>query len=156
MPTTHPVSAAVHCGRYDCGHILRSDDRALKRAAFLYLAREGGVEVSIANEAADVLAALALMRAGRPCSEVREYRTPGVRSSEVRSPATVSTVRLSDEVREVMALAVRGYDIPEIAEMTYRSVETVRSHFAKARKATDAHSTMAAGVALVRLGIIAY
>lgn len=152
---TNAVTSAVHVGRYDCGHILRSDDRALKRAAFIHLAREGGVQVSTASDGADVLAALALMTASRPCSEVRAYRTPGVTAAtRPTTPATVTEVKVSAQVAEVMGMVVQGYDIPEIAVATYRSTETVRSHMAVARRATGAHSSMAAGVALVRLGII--
>lgn len=152
---THPVTSASHCGRYDCGHILRSDDMALKRAAFVHLCREADVFVSTEDEAADVLAALALMMSGRPCSEVRAYRTPGITTANRPStPATVTTVNLSSEVLEVMGYVARGYDIPEIAAVTYRATETVRSHMARARKATDAHSSMAACVALTRLGLI--
>jgi len=156
MPAhTHPVTSASHCGRYDCGHILRSDDQALKRAAFLHLRREAGHTFTTRGETGDVLAALTLMRQGRPCSEVRNYRTPGVRAADVpTTPATVTDVRVSPQVVEVMTLAAQGYDIPEIAEQTYRAVETVRSLMAVARKATGAHSTMAAAVALQGLGII--
>jgi DNA-binding NarL/FixJ family response regulator len=154
MPT-NPITSAAHCGRYDCGHILRSDDRALKRAAFLHLSREAGLTVSTSGEAADVLAALALMRDGRPCSEVREYRTPGVSAAtRPTTPATVSEVVVSEQVVEVYRLLVQGYDIPEIAEATYRATETVRSLLAVGRKRTGAHSSMAAGVALTRLGLL--
>lgn len=154
MPT---LESAIHCGRYDCGHVTRSDDRAVKRALVLYLAREGGVEVSTAGEPADVLAVLGLMRAGRPCSEVREWRTAGVtRATTPPTPATTDgpLCRVSPEVLEVAALYAQGYDIPEVAEMTYRRPETVRSHLKVARRATAAHSSHAAVVTLARWGMI--
>jgi DNA-binding NarL/FixJ family response regulator len=95
------------------------------------------------------------MRSGRPCSEVRNYRTPGVRAADVpATPATCTDVSLSPQVLEVMALVAQGWDIPEIAEATFRSTETVRSHMSRARKATSAHSSMAACVALAGLGLI--
>lgn len=159
MPTstvTNPVTASMHCGAYQCGHILRSDDRALKRAAFLHLRREAGHTVSTRNEAADVLAALALMGSHRPCSEVREYRTPGVTAStRPATPATVTEVSLSPQVLECIQMVAQGYDIPEIAEATFRSTETVKSHLSRARKATHAHTSHAAAVALAGLGLIA-
>lgn len=146
MPT---IASAVHCGRYDCGHITRSDDRAVKRALYLYLRREAGHRVSTASEGADVLAVLALMREGRPCTEVREWRVAGVRRAE--APATPATteapaLKITPQMTEVIGLVAQGYDIPEIAASTYRAEETVRSLLARCRKATNAHSSVAAAV----------
>jgi DNA-binding NarL/FixJ family response regulator len=151
------VASAVHCGRYDCGHVTRSDDRAIKRALVIYLAREAGLAPSTAAEAADVLAVLALMREGRPCSEVREWRTAGVtRSTAPATPATTDApvIKVTPQMCEVATLVAQGYDIPEVAEATYRSVETVRSLLARCRKATSAHSSHAAVVTLARWGHI--
>lgn len=152
------LSSAVHCGRYDCGHVTRSDDRAIKRALVIYLAREAGLDVSTASEDADVLAVLGLMRAGRPCSEVREWRTAGVtRATAPATPATTTApaIRVTPQMIEVATLVAQGYDIPEVAEATYRSVETVRSLLARCRKATNAHSSHAAVVTLARWGYVA-
>lgn len=157
MPTTttHPVTSAIHCASYQCGHIARSDDRAIKRALFLYLRREAGHTFTTRGEGSDVIAALALMREGRPCSEVRNYRTPGVRAADVpTTPANVAEVRVSPQVVEVVTLIAQGYDIPEIAAMTHRAIETVRSLLAVARRATGAHTSHGAAVALVGLGLI--
>lgn len=151
------IESAVHCGRYDCGHIVRSDDRAIKRALVIYLAREAGVAVDTTHDGADVDAVLALMRAGRPCTEVREWRTPGVtRATAPATPATVDAPlrRVGPEVCEVATLYGQGYDIPEVAAMTYRRPETVRSHLKVARQATAAHSSHAAVVTLAKWGII--
>lgn len=151
----HPVSASIHCSSYQCGHIDRSDDRAIKRALFLYLRREAGHTFSTRGEGADVLAAYRLMRTGRPCTEVRNYRTPGVTSATTpTTPATVTEVKVSPQVCEVITLVCQGYDIPEVAAMTHRSPETVKSLLSVARKATGAHTSKGAGVALVGLGII--
>jgi DNA-binding NarL/FixJ family response regulator len=152
------VASAVHCGRYDCGHVTRSDDRAIKRALVIYLAREAGLAPSTADEAADVLAVLALMREGRPCSEVREWRTAGVtRATAPATPATTDgpRIRVTPQMCEVATLIAQGYDIPEVAEATYRSVETVRSLLARCRQATAAHSSHAAVVTLARWGYVA-
>lgn len=153
--TASPVTASIQCGAYQCGHITRSDDRAIKRALFLWLRREAGHKVSTSKEAADTLAALALMTAGRPCSEVRNYRTPGLKAADkAATPATVTEVSLTPQVLEIMQLVAQGYDIPEMAEMTFRAQETVRSHMTRARKATHAHTSHAAAVALAGLGLI--
>lgn len=151
------VSSAVHCGRYDCGHVTRSDDRAVKRALALYLAREAGMDVSTATEEADVLAVLGLMRAGRPCSEVRDWRVPGVRRADVpATPATTDAplITITPQMCEVATLVLQGYDIPEVAEATYRAEETVRSLLARCRKATAAHSSVAAGVKMAEWGFV--
>lgn len=151
------VSSAVHCGRYDCGHVTRSDDRAIKRALVIYLAREAGVAVDSTADGADVHAVLGLMRSGRPCSEVREWRTAGVtRATAPATPATTEApaIRVTPQMIEVATLVAQGYDHPEIAESTYRSVETVKSLLARCRKATNAHSSYAAAVTLARWGYI--
>lgn len=156
MPTTtHPVTASIYCGSYQCGHIARSSDRAIKRALVLHLIREAGTTPDTRNENADTLAALALMASGRPCSEVRNYRTPGYTAATVPvTPATADPFGLSDECVEVMALVAQGYSHPEIATMTHRAKETVRSLVSVARKATSAHSQEAAAARLFVLGII--
>jgi DNA-binding NarL/FixJ family response regulator len=151
------LSSAVHCGRYDCGHVTRSDDRAIKRALVIYLAREAGMDVSTAGEDHDVIAVLGMMRAGRPCAEVREWRTAGVtRATAPVIPATTDgpVITVTPQMIEVATLIAQGYDIPEIAEATYRSVETVRSLLARCRKATNAHSSHAATVTLARWGYV--
>lgn len=151
------IASSVHCGRYDCGHILRSDDQAIKRALFIYLRREAGHAVSTADEAADVLAVLALMREGRPCSEVREWRTPGVtRATAPAIPATTDApaIKVSPQMVECVALVAQGYDIPEIAQATYRSTETVKSLLTRCRQATNAHTSMAAAVKFAEWGLI--
>lgn len=151
------IASAVHCGRYDCGHITRSDDRAVKRALALYLSREAGLPVDTSGEEADVLAVLGLMRAGRPCMEVRNYRTPGVTAAS--TPATPATtdapaLTITPEMVEVAGLILQGYDYPEIAEMTYRRKETVRSHAKRITKAANAHSAMAGAVKMVEWGYV--
>lgn len=154
MPT---IASAVHCGRYDCGHITRSDDRAIKRALFIYLRREAGHAVSTADEAGDVLAVLALMREGRPCTEVREWRVQGVtRATAPATPATTDApaIKVTPQMTEVIGLVAQGYDIPEIAAMTYRSTETVRSLLGRCRKATNAHSSVAAAVKFAEWDLI--
>jgi DNA-binding NarL/FixJ family response regulator len=151
------IASAVHCGRYDCGHVTRSDDRAVKRALVIYLAREAGLDPSIAREDADVLAVLALMREGRPCAEVREWRTAGVtRATTPATPATTDAprIKVTPQMIEVAGLVAQGYDIPEVAAATYRSVETVRSLLARCRQATAAHSSHAAAVKMAAWGYI--
>lgn len=151
------VASAVHCGRYDCGHVTRSDDTAVKRALYVYLRREAGAVIDTSTEGADVLAVLALMRAGRPCMEVRNWRTPGVTAAT--TPATPANtdaplVKVSPQMIEVAQGVARGMDIPEIAEATYRSVETVRSLLGRCRQATAAHSSVAAAVKMAEWGLI--
>jgi DNA-binding NarL/FixJ family response regulator len=151
------IASAIHCGRYDCGHVTRSDDQAVKRALVVYLAREAGVPCDTTEDGADVAAVLGLMRAGRPCSEVREWRTAGVtRTTAPATPATTGApvVRVTPQMIEVASLIAKGYDHPEVAEMTYRSVETVKSLLARCRKATSAHSSHAAAVKMAEWGYI--
>lgn len=148
-----PVTAAMHCGRYDCGHIVRSTDRALKRALFLYLAEaDGQGYLGSRREAAEVLAALALMRAGAPCQAVAGYAT----EATAPAPVVVATEApsLTPQQIEVLTLVAEGYAFPEIAAETGRATETVRSLSAAARRATGAHSTHEAAMVASRYGLI--
>lgn len=151
------ISSAIHCGRYDCGHITRSDSQAVKRALALYLAREAGLAVDTSTEEADTLAVLGLMRAGRPCTEVRNYRTAGVTSAT--TPATPATteapaIRVTPEMCEVAALILQGYDYPEIAARTHRAKETVRSLARRVIRVANAHSAMAGAVWMASHGYV--
>lgn len=152
MPnTSHPISTASLCAAYQCGHIMRSDDLAIKRALFLFTRRTRGATVSTRGESADVRAALSLMMAGRSCAQVKGYATTGqALPAPVAHP--VGTYVPSDEVLEVLALVAQGYDIPEIAEQTHRAIETVRSLMGMARKRTGSHTTMDAACVLAEAG----
>lgn len=151
------ISSSIHCGRYDCGHITRSDSQAVKRALALYLAREAGLTVDTSSEEADTLAVLGLMRAGRPCTEVRNYRTAGVTSATTpATPANTDTpaVRITPEMVEVAALILQGYDYPEIAARTHRAKETVRSLSKRIIATANAHSAMAGAVKMAEWGYV--
>jgi DNA-binding NarL/FixJ family response regulator len=157
MPrTAHPITASAHCGTYGCGHIAKSSDRYVKRAGILHQRRLAGHRFSTTGEDQRTLAALALMRQGRPCIEVRNYADPGALSARnvPVTPATADPMGLSDECVEVMTLVAQGYSHPEVAAMTHRATETVRSLVAVARRATAAHTQEGAVVALYGLGII--
>lgn len=151
------IESAIHCAAYQCGHIGRCDDQAVKRALVVYLAREAGVPCDTSSDGADVAAVLGMMRAGRPCSEVREWRTAGVtRTSAPATPATTDAprIRITPQMCEVATMVAQGYDHPEIAAATYRSVETVKSLLARCRKATAAHTSPAAAVKMAEWGHI--
>lgn len=153
MPTA--AANATGCGRYDCGHVGRSDSRALKRAAFLYLAEVDGQGDLCGREGADVLAALALMREGHPCEFVAQHYSGERTRRPMPSPRPeVTTPVLTPQQSEVLALASEGWAIPEIAEMTNRATETVRSLLAMCRRNTATHSTLDAAVVATRYGII--
>jgi DNA-binding NarL/FixJ family response regulator len=148
MPTA--ITHAIHCGRYDCGHIVRSDSAALKRALYLHLcATDGQGYLGARNEPADVLAALALMAQGAPCTEVA-----GVTPRTSNPPAAAVAPTFTPRGLEVLSLVAEGKDIPEMADATGLSVETVRSHLAVARKACGAHSSAEAAMIASRFGLI--
>lgn len=64
--TTSTAHAAHHCG-----HVGRSTSAAVKRAAILYGCEQAVAGFAVpADEPADVMALLALMRAGAPCDVV--------------------------------------------------------------------------------------
>lgn len=137
------IESATRCGRVDCGHVHRSESRAVKRALFLYLCESDdriGAGVMESAEGADTLAALAAMRRGAPCAEV--LAAAGVPAPRVGATPRTATrgPSLTDRQVEVLALVAEGYAYPEIARTLGKSVETVRDRVKGAMKATSTHS----------------
>lgn len=156
MPT---IASSIHCAAYQCGHIGRSDDLAVKRALYLHLCRESGVEPMPVpgGDTDETLAVLALMREGRPCSEVRNYRTAGVTAAT--TPATPATteeeaITITPQMVEVATLIASGYSYPEVARMTGRKTETVRSLAKRCIRAANAHTAMAAVAKMTEWGYL--
>lgn len=158
---TIAAALATSCGRYDCGHVGRSDNQALKRAAFLFLAEQAGVTgVRTANEPAGTLAALALMRAGEACDTVAEVvrernpETGRTTQRTVRTPTPHAEGRVTTGQAAVLRLIREGYDIPEIAERLTLATATVRSHLGYASRNLRTHSALDAAVEATRLNLL--
>lgn len=159
MITTHPVKAAVHSGRYDCGHVLRSEDVNCKRALFIHMSKANGFNPTTDDEEQDTLAALALMEQGATCLEVLARKgTP--RRAEQDAEREVPALALTPQMREVLGYVACGWSNPDIAGVTGRNVETVRSLLAAARKRVGAtlpmgcHDSMLAAVIAAKAGLI--
>lgn len=150
----HPITSSARCASYQCGHISRSEDQAIKRALVLHLAKQAGVSFSTRGEGTDVLAAYRLMQAGRTCAEVRNYAGTAPADPVTREGATSASGSITPQVCEVMALIAKGHSHPQVAEATGRQTETVRSLVARARMLTGAHTQEDAVVALVLSGHI--
>ena len=150
------VAAAVACDDYTCGHITRSPYRAVKRALFLFHAERSEVGSLVrATEAPEVLAALALMRAGAECAAIIDAGTATPADAEALVGYTVPAMAsLSPQVLAVMDLVTEGLSYPEIAAEVGSAVETVRSHVKRAMRATATHNAVEAAVALVVEGLI--
>lgn len=158
---TISAALATSCGRYDCGHVGRSNNQALKRAAFLFLAEQAGVTgVRTSNEPAGTLAALALMRQGEACDTVaevvreRDADTGRVRQRTVRTPTEHAAPHVTSGQASVLRLIREGYDIPEIAERLTLATATVRSHLGYASRNLRTHSALDAAVEATRLGLL--
>lgn len=153
---------AAECGRLDCGHLYRSDSLAVRRATLLYLAECNGLPVDLDAEAPETAAVLGMLRESEHPTPVYRRGTlaSGGRGYVRSAPGTLITlpdasgIRLTPERREVFALAWLGHSASEIAELTSRSRETVRSHMGNLRRMTGAHDAPSALLALVLVGAL--
>lgn len=150
------VAQAVTCEDYTCGHITRSPYRAVKRALFLFHAEAHEAVGSLvrASEAPEVVAALALMRAGAECAAVIEAGTLSEGEAVTLAASMPDPSTLSPQVLAVMALVCEGLSYPEIADEVSSATETVRSHVKRAMRATGTHNAVEAAVSLVAEGLI--
>lgn len=148
---------AASCGRLDCGHLYRSDSRAVRRAVLLYLAEGAGYAVDLDREAPEVAAVLGTLRTvGHPRPL---YVRDGSRYART-TPATavplpdVTGLRLTPERVDVYRLLWQGCSTGEAAALSGRSRETVRSHAGNLRRLTGAHDAPSALVALALAGAL--
>lgn len=149
------VASAACTGDYHCGHITRSSSRAVKRAAFLYLAEAQGCGwLGRRTEAPEVLAAVVLMRAGAACASVIAAATGDEPAVAEMALALVPATPLSVQVLGVMVLVCEGWSYPEIADEQGIATETVRSHVKRAMRSTGAHTALDAAVLLTEQGLI--
>lgn len=149
-----PVVSACFDGRYDCGHITRSASVPVKRALFLYRAESEGLGyLGGRHEAAEVLAALALMRVGGECADI--LVAGGAAAEAVETALTSVPVSSPTPTQcEVLALVAEGFSYPEIAAQTGRAVETVRSLVKAAMARTLTHSAIDAAIVAAADGLI--
>lgn len=156
LAATSAVANASACYEYTCGHITRSPYAPVKRALFLHLAEVRGLgSLLVRTDAPEVVAALALMRAGAECREVVALMTDAeVAAADAAAPTGGDPSALSPEVLGVMALVTEGLSYPEIAAARGIATETVRSHVKRAMRATGDHNAVASAVSLVEEGLI--
>lgn len=158
--TLASAAIATSCGRYDCGHVGRSDSRLLKRAAFLFLCETAGVTgVRSPSEDASVMAALALMRRGEACEDVAQViRTRDENGVRRQTTTYVRPERKAPRVTSgqasVLRLIALGYAIPEVAAALTLNAATVRSHLGYASRNLYTHSALDAAVEATRLGLL--
>ena len=153
---------AASCGRLDCGHLYRSDSRAIRRATLLYLLESNGGDVDLDAEAPEVAAVLGILRETEHATPIYQRGTLAsggrgyVRATMAQAfpLPNVEGIRLTPERIEVFSLAWQGHSATEIAGITSRSRETVKSHMGNLRRHTGAHDAPSALVALVLAGLL--
>lgn len=152
----HPVSDALACEAYTCGHLTRSSSTSVKRALFLHLAEEHLGSVARRNEAPATMVALALMREGATCAEVAAADSPQGDALVAQAAREIAPrcEDLSPQVLAVLDLVTEGLSYPMIADRLGIARETVRSHVRRAMRATGEHSAIEAAVSLATQGLI--
>lgn len=151
----HPVTDAMGCGRYDCGHVGRSESVPLKRAAFLYLADKAGLgDLRGRHEDAAVNAALALMQAGEACSAI-VLAVTGEALAEDEAPRRPKVTKgFTPQQVKILGYVSWGMSIPDIASAMELSPETVKSHLGYIKRTHGVHSTLDAAVIASAQGLL--
>ena len=153
--TAHPVAVSCSEGRYDCGHLARSSSRAVKRALFLYLAEvEGLGYLGSRTEAAEVLAALALLRQGAECADILAAGGEAAATLMAQVTPDMHDRDCTPQQIEVLGFVAQGFSYPEIAAATNRATETVRSLVKAAMRNTNTHNAFDAAVAVAAEGLL--
>lgn len=162
-PLASPVADAAACERYDCGHVARHADAAMRQAGILYRVQvRTGAATLPEGTPAPVAAAVALMRQGLACREVAaRYRDPITgRMVAAAAPAT-PTYRLTRGQAEVLTVLATGVTPEQASALAspatgtlWLAVETIISHRKNAIRAMGCHSLADAVAEAVARGII--
>lgn len=153
-PLASGSADSAACGRYDCGHIGRHADQAIRHAGILFRVVLAHGESVIENVPASdaTLAALALMRQGVACKDVAErYRDPVTNRFVPAAPRREQTGLTDQQVLVLRALA-DGSTPREAAPALYLSPETVESHRKNIYRRLAVHSLGDAVAEAIRLG----
>jgi DNA-binding NarL/FixJ family response regulator len=159
-PLASPVADAAACDRYDCGHVARHADAAMRQAGILFRVVTRTGRPLPESTPAPVVAAVALMRQGVACREVAaRYRDPINGRHVAAAPRTEPTYRLTPGQAEVLTLLATGIT-PEQASSfcggpLHLSADTIISHRRNAIKAMGAHSLADAVAEAVARDLIA-
>lgn len=137
-----PLADSAACDRYDCGHVARHADAAMRHAGILYrlvMTAGEGVLSSVSADAS-TLAALSLMRQGAACREVADrYRDPVTNRYVASAPTREGKPLTRGQVSVLRALST-GRTPEEAAPMLSMQAETVKSHRKNAYAALGVHS----------------
>lgn len=158
-----PVADAAACDRYDCGHVARHADAAMRQAGILYRVQvRTGSTALPEGTPAPVAAAVALMRQGVACREVAaRYRDPITGRMVAATPEAAPTYTLTEGQAAVLRVLATGVT-PEQASATaspatgtlWIGPDTIISHRRNAIKAMGCHSLADAVAEAVARGLI--
>lgn len=158
MTVRSPLAAgaadSAACGRYDCGHIGRHAEQAVRQAGVLFrvVMAHGETAISGVSASAATLAALALMRQGVACSEVAErYRDPVTNRFVPAAPRREQTGLTDQQVLVLRALAT-GATPSDVGPRVHLSPQTVESHRKNIYRRLAVHSLGDAVAEAIRLG----
>lgn len=153
------VADSAACDRYDCGHVARHADAAMRQAGILFRVTVRTGRPLPAATPAPVVAAVALMLQGVACREVADrYRNP-VTGRMVAAAARVEpSYRLTPGQAEVLAVLATGVTPEQAASFNggplHLSPDTIISHRRNAIRAMGAHSLADAVAEAVARGLI--